>query len=62
MEPFGATLRGLNCQSLQGMGEEKFASLAEPILGGTTTRDLIGEIARFDALGDLRGVMRMCGT
>src|SRR5580700_7382464 len=42
--------------------EEKFTSLAEPILGGATTRDLIGEIGTFDALGDLRGVMRMCGT
>jgi len=35
--------------------EEKFTSLAEPILGGATTRDLIGEIGTFDALGDLRG-------
>jgi 2-methylcitrate dehydratase PrpD len=42
--------------------EEKFTSLAEPVLGGTTTRDLVGEIARFDALSDLRGVIRMCGT
>ena len=42
--------------------EEKFTSLAEPILGGAATRDLIGEIGRLDALSDLRGVMRLCGT
>ena len=42
--------------------EEKFTSLAEPILGGAKTRDLIGEIGRMDALVDLRIVMRMCGT
>ena len=42
--------------------EEKFTSLAEPILGGTTTRDLIGEIGEVRRLSDLRGVMRMCGT
>jgi 2-methylcitrate dehydratase PrpD len=41
---------------------EKFTSLAEPVLGDATTRDLIGEIQRFDTLGDLRAVMRMCGT
>ena len=41
---------------------EKFSSLAEPVLGGATTRDLIGEIQRFDTLSDLRAVMRMCGT
>jgi 2-methylcitrate dehydratase PrpD len=41
---------------------EKFTSLAEPVLGAAKTRDLISEIDRFDALGDLRGVMRMCGT
>jgi 2-methylcitrate dehydratase PrpD len=41
---------------------EKFTSLAAPILGGTATRDLIGEIDRFDTLSDLRGVMRRCGT
>ena len=42
--------------------EEKFTSLAEPILGAATTRDLVDQIGRFDALRDLRGVMRMCGT
>ena len=40
--------------------EEKFTSLAEPILGGAKTRDLIGEIGRLDALSDLRGMMRLC--
>jgi len=42
--------------------EEKFTSLAEPILGAATTRDLVDQIGRFDALRDLRCVMRMCGT
>ena len=42
--------------------EEKFSSLAEPILGGAKTRDLLGEIGRIEQLGDLRPVMRMCGT
>jgi 2-methylcitrate dehydratase PrpD len=42
--------------------EEKFTSLAEPILGAATARDLVDQIGRFDALRDLRGVMRMCGT
>ena len=36
--------------------EEKFTSLAEPILGGAKTRDLLGEIGRIDQLGDLRPV------
>ena len=40
--------------------EEKFASLAEPIIGSAKTRELIGEIARLDTLADLRGVMRLC--
>ena len=40
--------------------EEKFTSLAEPILGAAKTRALIGEIGRFDGLRDLRGVMRLC--
>src|SRR6185312_16418717 len=40
--------------------EEKFSSLAEPILGGAKTRDLIREVGRLDALSDLRGVMRLC--
>ena len=31
--------------------EEKFSSLAEPILGGAKTRDLIGEIGRIDTTG-----------
>jgi 2-methylcitrate dehydratase PrpD len=40
--------------------EEKFTSLAEPILGAAKTRALIGEIGRFDGLRDLRGVMHLC--
>jgi 2-methylcitrate dehydratase PrpD len=39
--------------------EEKFIALVEPILGGAKTRDLLGEIGRFEALRDLRGVMRL---
>ena len=42
--------------------EEKFASLAEPALGGARTRDLLGEIGRFEALSDLRPLIRLCGT
>ena len=40
--------------------EEKFTSLAEPILGAAQARKLLGEIGRFEALSDLRGVMRLC--
>jgi 2-methylcitrate dehydratase PrpD len=40
--------------------EEKFTSLAEPILGGAKAHDLLGELGRFDGLRDLRGVMRLC--
>jgi 2-methylcitrate dehydratase PrpD len=40
--------------------EEKFVALADPILGGARTRDLIGEIGRLDALPDMRGVMGLC--
>jgi 2-methylcitrate dehydratase PrpD len=42
--------------------EEKFASLAEPVLGAATTRDLVGQISQFDKTNDLRGLIRMCGT
>ncbi len=42
--------------------EAKFVSLAEPVLGGAKTRDLIGEIGRFERLPDLRGMMRLCGV
>jgi 2-methylcitrate dehydratase PrpD len=42
--------------------EEKFLSLAEPILGGAKTRDVLGEIGRIEALRDLRGLMRLCGA
>jgi 2-methylcitrate dehydratase PrpD len=38
---------------------EKFTSLAEPILGGAKTRDLIGEIGRLEELSDLRALMRL---
>ncbi len=40
--------------------EEKFTSLAEPILGAAQTCKLLGELGRFEALADLRGVMRLC--
>jgi 2-methylcitrate dehydratase PrpD len=42
--------------------EAKFASLAEPIIGRSRTRDLIGQIGRVDTLSDLRGVMAMCAA
>jgi 2-methylcitrate dehydratase PrpD len=42
--------------------EQKFVSLAEPILGGARARDLIGQVGRFDALGDLRDLMRLCAV
>jgi 2-methylcitrate dehydratase PrpD len=42
--------------------EEKFISLAEPILGSARTRDLTGEISRFDTLSDLRGMMSLCAA
>jgi 2-methylcitrate dehydratase PrpD len=40
--------------------EEKFTSLAAPILGSAKSRDLLGEIGRLEALSDLRGMMRFC--
>jgi 2-methylcitrate dehydratase PrpD len=42
--------------------EEKFISLAEPVLGATKTRDLIGQVGRFDTLLDLRGVLALCAA
>jgi 2-methylcitrate dehydratase PrpD len=42
--------------------EEKFTSLAEPILGRAKTGDLLGEISRLDSLSDVRAVVRLCGT
>lgn len=42
--------------------EEKFTSLAEPVLGEAKTRDLISEIGRFDALRNLRGLMARCAA
>jgi 2-methylcitrate dehydratase PrpD len=41
---------------------EKFAALAAPVLGRAAAHDLMAEIGRFDALDDLRGLMRWCGT
>jgi 2-methylcitrate dehydratase PrpD len=40
--------------------EEKFVSLAAPILGGAKSGKLLDEIGRLEALPDLRGVMRLC--
>ncbi len=42
--------------------EEKFTSLAEPILGSAKTRNLLDEIAQLQALPNLRGVMRLCAA
>jgi 2-methylcitrate dehydratase PrpD len=42
--------------------EEKFSSLAEPILGPAKSRDLLGELGRIETLRDLRGVMALCGA
>jgi len=42
--------------------EEKFTSLAEPILGGAKTSDLIGEVSRLHTQPNLRGLMRLCGV
>ena len=41
---------------------EKFASLAEPVLGGAKERDLIGQIGRLEELSDLRAMMRLCAA
>jgi 2-methylcitrate dehydratase PrpD len=40
--------------------EEKFAVLAEPILGVSKARDIITEARDFDRLPDLRGLMGLC--
>ena len=40
--------------------EEKFAALAEPLLGGTKTRDLIGLAGCIDELADVRAMMATC--
>jgi 2-methylcitrate dehydratase PrpD len=42
--------------------EEKFTSLAEPILGDAKTRNLLSEIARLHTLPDLRGMMQLCAA
>ena len=41
---------------------EKFASLAEPMLGRAKANDLLGQVSRLDQLSDLRGVMRLCAV
>jgi 2-methylcitrate dehydratase PrpD len=54
---------GIPASDVQEQGRrlaEKFTSLAEPILGGASTRDLIGDIERFESLSDLRTMMRLC--
>jgi 2-methylcitrate dehydratase PrpD len=56
---------GVPASDIQEQGrrlEEKFGSLATPLLGDATVRDLIRDIAAFDTLGDLRSVIRRCGT
>jgi 2-methylcitrate dehydratase PrpD len=56
---------GIPASDIQEQGRrlaEKFTSLAEPILGGAHTRDLIGDIERFEALPDLRTMMRLCAA
>jgi 2-methylcitrate dehydratase PrpD len=56
---------GVPASDVDGQGrrlEEKFTSLAEPIIGNAKTRNLISEIGRLDALSDLRGVMRLCAA
>ena len=42
--------------------EEKFVSLAEPVLGMSRTRELLGELQRIDKVPDLRRVIAMCGA
>jgi 2-methylcitrate dehydratase PrpD len=42
--------------------EEKFSSLAEPILGAAKSRDLLGELGRIETLKHLRGVMALCAA
>ncbi len=40
--------------------EEKFVALVEPVLGGNTAGALIAEIAKLEALPDVRGIMAHC--
>ncbi|MEJ0017729.1 MAG: MmgE/PrpD family protein [Acetobacteraceae bacterium] len=56
---------GIPASDVQEQGRrlaEKFTSLAEPILGGTKSRDLAGEIGRFEQLADLRALMALCAA
>jgi 2-methylcitrate dehydratase PrpD len=40
--------------------EQKFAALAEPVLGMQRTQGLIAEIGRLETLGNLRDLIAMC--
>ncbi len=42
--------------------EAKFAALADPVLGTDKAANLIVEIARLEALPDVRGLMALCGA
>jgi 2-methylcitrate dehydratase PrpD len=42
--------------------EEKFSSLAEPMLGRAKANDLLGEISKFEQLSDLSSMMRLCAV
>ena len=42
--------------------EEKFVSLAQPVLGAAKTLGLIAEIGRLETLPELRDMMNLCGT
>jgi 2-methylcitrate dehydratase PrpD len=42
--------------------EEKFVSLAQPVIGAAKTLSLIGEIGRLETLPELRDMMKLCGT
>jgi 2-methylcitrate dehydratase PrpD len=56
---------GIPASDIQEQGRrlaQKFTSLAEPILGGSTTRGLVGEIERFESLPDLRAMMQRCAV
>ena len=42
--------------------DEKFTSLAEPMLGRAKADELLGEIGKLEQLPDLRGMMRHCAV
>jgi len=59
----GTTVRAVHDAGVPATNiAEKFGALVEPVLGGAKTRDLMAEIGRFDALADVRGFIRLCGT